>query len=339
MSKSRLLSLLAVAAGLSACGNAPEGYTIQGPAEGEGYAVLNIWNPQKETMRDTVALQDGRFLFKGSVDEVFMGEVIVFAEGKDPVRHVLLLENSPLVLKDGHFTGGPNNDFMRDMDAVSAGLDHEAPDFNEQLRQAMNICFAAHPDVEAAAFYFYVFNRDMPLDQYEAGFKRFTPRVQASLMGRNAREEIAARKATQKGIPAPAFTLNDREGNPVSLASLRGRYVLLDFWASWCKPCRASMPHLKEVYARYHDKGLEILGISIDTDADAWKKAAEDDATPWLHVIDPPADKGEASQVAGTYGVHAIPTLFLIDPEGIMLGKMEHDALDETLAQILNKSL
>ena len=332
---SRFILCLAVAAGLTACGNGPAGYTIQGPAEGEGYAVLSIWNPQKETVRDTVTLQDGQFLFKGSVDEVFMGEVMVFAQGKEPERHVLLLENCLLVLKDGQFTGGPNNDFMRDMDAVSASLDHEAPDFSEQLHRAMNDCFAAHPDVEAAAFYFYIFNRDMPLDQYEAGFNRFTPRVQASLMGRNAREEIVARKATLKGIPAPAFTLDDREGNPVSLASLQGQYLLLDFWASWCKPCRASMPHLKEVYARYHAKGLEILGISIDTDADAWKQATLEDATPWLHVIDKRSGPREASQVAGTYGVHAVPTLFLIGPDGIMLGKVEHEDLDETLAQLL----
>lgn len=333
---SRIVLYLAVAAGLAACGNSPEGYTIQGPAEGEGYAVLSIWNPQKETVRDTVALKDGQFFFKGSVDEVFMGEVVVFAEGKDPVRHVLLLENSPLVLQDGKFTGGPNNDFMRDMDAVSAGLDHEAPDFSEQLHRAMNDCFAAHSDVEAAAFYFYIFNRDTPLDQYEAGFNQFTPRVQASLMGRNAREEIAARKATLKGTPAPGFTLNDREGNPVSLESLRGQYLLLDFWASWCKPCRASMPHLKEVYARYHAKGLEILGISIDTDADAWKKAVQDDATPWLHVIDQRSGPREASQVAGIYGVHAVPTLFLIGPDGIMLGKVEHEDLDDLLAECWN---
>ena len=238
------------------------------------------------------------------------------------------------MLKDGDFTGGPNNDFMRAMDAVSAGLDHQAPDFNEQLHRAMNECFMAHPDVEAAAFYFYVFNRDMPLDEYEAGFNRFTERVRNSVLGSNAREEILSRKATQSGIPAPAFTLNDKEGNPVSLESLKGKYVLLDFWASWCVPCRESMPHLKELYAEYHDKGLEILGISTDSDADDWKQALVEVDAPWLHVLDETPNKRESSVVAGVYGVHAVPTLFLIDPDGMMVGKVEHDSLDVVLQRL-----
>lgn len=327
------LLLCAVAAGLCACGGSL-GFTIQGKADGD-FAVLNIWNPEKETVRDTVAIENGRFVFTGSTDEVFMGEVVVFAQGKEPERHVLLIENSPLVLKDGKFSGGPNNDFMLDMDAVSASLDHEAPDFSEQLHSAMNECFAAHPDVEAAAFYYYIFNRETPLAEYEAGFNKFTPRVQASLMGKNAREEIQARKATMQGIPAPEFTLEDLEGNPVSLASLQGKYVLIDFWASWCRPCRQSMPHLKELYGKYREKGLEILGLSIDTDADAWKQAVAEDALPWLHVIDKrEAGKKESSFAAGLYGVHAIPTLFLVGPDGIMVGKIEHEDLDEILASI-----
>ena len=331
--RNRILTLCAAVAGLWAC-NGSQGYTIEGPAEGD-YAVLNVWNTGAgETIRDTVAIENGKFVFKGSVDEVFMGEVLVFADGKEPVRHVLLVENSPLKLKDGEFTGGPNNDFMRDMDAVSAGLDHQAPDFNDQLHRAMNECFMAHPDVEAAAFYFYVFNRDMPLDEYEAGFNNFTERVRNSLMGKNAREEIISRKATLSGIPAPTFILNDKEGNPVSLESLKGKYVLLDFWASWCVPCRESMPHLKEVYAEYHDKGLEFLGISTDSDPDDWKQALVEVDAPWLHVLDETPNKRESSVVAGVYGVHAVPTLFLIDPDGMMVGKVEHDSLDVVLQRL-----
>lgn len=332
--RNSLLSLCVAVAGLCACNGGSQGYTIEGPAEGD-YAVLNIWDTEHETIRDTVAVENGKFVFKGSVPEVFMGEVLVFADGKEPERRVLLIENSHLIWKDGAFTGGPNNDFMRDMDAVSAGLDHQAEDFQERLHEAMNACFAAHPDVEAAAFYYYVFNRETPLDQYEAGFNRFTERVRGSLLGKNAREEIMARKATRDGIAAPEFTLPDREGNPVSLASLRGQYLLLDFWASWCVPCRESMPHLKALYETYHDRGLEILGISIDTDADDWKQALTDIGAPWMQVLDETVGRRDPSRVAGVYGVHAVPTLFLIDPDGRMVGKMEHDSLDATLRQLL----
>lgn len=327
MRKNSLL-LYVVAAGLCACGG-NKGYTIQGPAEGD-YAVLNIWNPGNETVRDTVAIENGRFLFKGSVDDVFMGEVLVFADGEKPLRHVLIVENSPLELKDGKFTGGPNNDFMRAMDAVSAGLDHEAPDFSEKLKEGMNACFAAHPDVEAAAFYYYIFNRETPLPEYEAGFEKFTPRVQASLMGKNAREEIRARKATLQGIPAPTFTLEGLDGTSIALESLQGKYVLLDFWASWCKPCRESMPWLKSLYSQYKDKGFEILSISTDSKADDWKQAVTDDQTPWIHVID-----NKEAGVAGTYGVHAVPTFFLIDPEGVIVGKPDHGSLAGELARLL----
>lgn len=335
--RNSLLSLCVVVAGLVACNGGGRGYTIEGPAEGD-YAVLNIWDTENETIRDTVAIKNGKFVFKGSVDDVFMGEVLVFADGKAPDRHVLLVENSHLKLKDGEFSGGPNNDFMRGMDAVSAGLDHQAPDFQEKLHKAMNAFFLAHPDVEAAAFYYYIFNRETPLDQYEADFNLFTERVRNSLLGQNAREEILSRKATQKGIPAPEFTLNDKDGNPVSLASLRGQYVLLDFWASWCVPCRESMPHLKELYEAYHDKGLEILGISTDSKADDWKKALTEVDAPWMHVLDETPDKHEASRIADIYGVHAVPTLFLIDPDGLMIGKMEHDSLDVALSRLLENS-
>lgn len=330
------LWLCAAAAGLCACSGSPgPGYTIEGPAGGDGYAVLAYWNADGQTVRDTARLRNGKFTFTGSVDDVYMGEVVLFEDGKEPDRHFLYIENSPLEMHDGKFTGGPNNDFMRAMDAVGKGLDPQAPDYREQLLAGMNACFAAHPDVEAAAFYYYTFNRETPLEAYEAGFNRFTERVQGSFLGRNAREEIISRKATREGTDAPEFTLNDREGNPVSLASLRGGYVLLDFWASWCKPCRESMPHLKALYDTYHEKGLEVLGISIDSDAEAWKQAVDDDGTPWLHVIDESPAPRKPSVVAATYGVHAVPTLFLIDPEGRMVGKMDHDSLDVVLQRIL----
>lgn len=322
------LILCAVAAGLCACGGR-RGYTIQGPAEGAGYAVLQVWNVDGETLRDTVAIENGRYVFSGSVNDVYMGQVLVFEEGKEPARHFLYVENAPLVWKDGYFRGGPNNDFNVEMEAVGASLDTLAPDYRQQLVAKMNDCFLSHPDVEAAAFFYYNFNREAPLDQFEADYNTFTDRVRNSFMGKNGRDDIIARKATGEGTEAPAFTLNDLEGNPVSLASLRGQYVLLDFWASWCRPCRESMPHLKELYAQYHGKGLEILGISTDSRPADWHQAVSEDATPWIHVLD-------EQDVVERYGVHAVPTYFLVNPEGIMVGKIEHDELDAVLQRLLD---
>ncbi len=327
----RFILLCAAIAGLCACGGS-QGYVIEGDAEGDGFAVLRCYGPDVPEIRDTVPLADGGFKFTGKVDDVAMGEVLVCPAEGERQRYSILLENSHLTLKDGKFTGGPNNDFMLDMNDAFAAVDTTAADYRTLLMKSLNDCFAAHPDVEAAAFMFYVFNRETPLEEYEEGFGKFTERVQNSLLGKNAREEIASRKATRAGVAAPEFALNDRDGNPVALSSLRGKHVLLDFWASWCKPCRASMPGLKELYAKYHDKGFEILGVSIDTDAEAWKQAVEADQTPWIHVIDDA--KGEA--VAGTYGVRAVPSFFLVGPDGNMIGKVDHDALPEKLAELLN---
>jgi len=327
-----MIWLCAVAAGICACGDS-QGYTIEGQDQGEGFAVLRRYGPNVPDVRDTVALENGCFKFTGKADDVVMGEVLVFHEGEQPRRYSILLENSHLTLNNDKFTGGPNNDFMIDMNDTFASVDTSAANYRELMMAALNECFASHPDVEAAAFMYYVFNRETPLEQYEEGFNKFTERVQNSFLGTNAREEIVARKATREGIDAPAFTLSDREGNAVSLESLRGQVVLLDFWASWCRPCRASMPGLKELYAQYHDKGFEILGISTDTDPEAWKKAVEADQTPWIHVIDT-AQSEESPNVAQRYGVHSIPTFFLIDKEGKIIGKIDHDSLAEQLAKL-----
>lgn len=331
-----ILSLYLLAAGICACGG-QQGYTVSGECPGsEGIAVLAYRSPEGGDVRDTVQIADGKFCFSGKTDEVVMGQLIVVPKEQKPQSYFLFLENCPLKLQDGKIAGGPNNDFMRAMEAVGDAVDKEDPEYQSLLKEAMNAFFAQNPDVEAAAFMYHVFNRDTPLEQYEEGFAKFSERVQKSFLGKNAADEIAARKATAEGTVAPGFNLEGISGDRVSLEDMRGKYVLLDFWASWCRPCRASMPHLKEVYAAYKDKGLEIVGISIDTDNDAWRKAVADDQTPWVHVIDSRTGGGQGSDIAKIYGVRAIPTLFMVDPDGNMIGKIEHDELDARLATLLH---
>ena len=203
-------------------------------------------------------------------------------------------------------------------------------------RMAANLeCVKAHPDCEAAAMLYGVYAQDLPLDEFEAGFEGFTPEVKASAMAKDIVEEIAARRATAPGSEAPDFTLKDREGNDVTLSSLRGKYVIIDFWASWCRPCRAGMPAMKQTYAKYHDKGLEILGVSVDSESDKWTAALDQDQLPWINVIDEFPAQSKPARVISLYGVHYIPCYFLVDPEGKIIGQMEHDALEEKLAELL----
>ncbi len=117
------------------------------------------------------------------------------------------------------------------------------------------------------------------------------------------------------GQHAPDLSLPDADGKTVQLSSLKGSVVLIDFWASWCGPCRQNNPHLVKLYNKYHDKGLEILGISLDNNSDAWRAAIGQDGIGWRQVID---IKGWDAASAATYGVNSIPASFLLDKDGVI---------------------
>ncbi|WP_430815630.1 redoxin domain-containing protein [Carboxylicivirga sp. RSCT41] len=150
----------------------------------------------------------------------------------------------------------------------------------------------------------------------------------------SVKEDIDAKMAIQPGKVAPDFTLLNQNGEEFSLSSLKGQYVLIDFWASWCKPCRASFPHLKELYARYHDKGFEVVGVTNDTNHDMWKNAIREDQTPWIHVADDFEGHGPA-RVISEYGMDFLPSTVFIDPNGVIIAKLLHgDELDKKLEEI-----
>ena len=129
-------------------------------------------------------------------------------------------------------------------------------------------------------------------------------------------EQIAAIMAAMpvhEGDDAPDFTLKDIEGHDLSLSSLRGHWVVLDFWGSWCRFCVADFPAMKEAYKEYRDKGLEIISIDCGEPEDTWKAAVERYKIPWINVYNPGKSKEGVSEL---YGVKAFPTKIVIDPEG-----------------------
>ena len=162
------------------------------------------------------------------------------------------------------------------------------------------------------------------------------PKIDSILNDRKVKEtEKAAReKMAAIGGMAANFTENTPEGKPVSLSSFRGKYVLVDFWASWCVPCRAENPNVLKAYARYKSKGLEILGVSLDgaNSKAAWVKAIEKDQLTWTQVSDLKAFSGSAAKL---YGVTFIPINYLINPEGVIVAKnLRGEDLDKKLAEI-----
>lgn len=136
------------------------------------------------------------------------------------------------------------------------------------------------------------------------------------------------------GKPFTDLEMNDTEGKAHKLSEYcgKGRYVLIDFWASWCGPCRMEMPNVKENYEKYHAKGFDVVGLSFDNKADAWKKAINDMGLNWIHLSDL---KGWRSIAAQTYGIQGIPASLLVDPKGIIVARdLRGESLGKKLAEI-----
>jgi thiol-disulfide isomerase/thioredoxin len=129
------------------------------------------------------------------------------------------------------------------------------------------------------------------------------------------------------------FTQNDPSGKPVSLSSLKGKYVLIDFWASWCGPCRTEYPYIHKAYDQFKNKNFEVIGVSLDDKKDLWLKAINDNHFDWIQVCD---FKGRQNDVAVAYGISAIPQSLLVDPNGIIIAKnLRGDDLIEKLEEVI----
>lgn len=168
-------------------------------------------------------------------------------------------------------------------------------------------------------------------------FAGLNEKLRTSYLGKEAEAKVLKLKRTLEGIEATDFAQPDADGKMVKLSDYRGKYVLVDFWASWCAPCRRENPNLVKAYAQYKEKGFEILGVSMDKASDKakWLKAVEDDKLTWKQVADL---KGWDNEAGLLYDVKAIPMNFLIDPSGKIIAKyLRGEELNKKLEDIFKK--
>jgi peroxiredoxin len=217
-------------------------------------------------------------------------------------------------------------------------LTAKAKAIQDQQKAILKRFVTTHPDSYMSIFTINLMgphsNDPMELDRL---YKGLSSQLQDSEPGKTLKHAIDQAKVTGIGAIAPDFTQNDADGKPVSLSAFRGKYVLIDFWASWCGPCRQENPNLVRTYNKYKGKNFTVLGVSLDRpDGKAdWLKAIKTDGLVWTQVSDL---NFWSNKVAVLYFIGQIPSNFLLDPNGKIIGKdLRGQDLDNKLEEVLGK--
>ncbi|MCI7389518.1 AhpC/TSA family protein [Butyricimonas virosa] len=332
------------------------GVWVDGAGKTLQLRTLEGGNVEGEFLDSVVVATDGTFILRGKVDRkqcamiasAKYGFRAIFLDGT-PMRFTINTgeysyknPSAPYVLdnetKDQlaaqamvQFWG---DDYIRNFSLGGLGLslkrattkgkqDSIAAEIKQVEREQwdqMNAFLQQYNDSDVAP-YFIEMNmlRMMALEQISSFYDRFTDRVKQTEKGREIGERIALLKKLAPGSFAPEFELTTSDGKKIALKDLRGHIVLLDFWASWCGPCMDEMPNVKALYEKYHDRGLEIVGISMDNNKAKWEGAIERAGLVWHHVS---SLKGmNRCPVAKLYQVVAIPKLYIVDKDGKIIAK------------------
>jgi thiol-disulfide isomerase/thioredoxin len=354
-------------------------FILNGTVTGKDNGMMYLYytNTDNKRAMDSAVIANGMFSFKGNISEPAMA-YLQLKEEKRSQNNAASFFMEPSVMtvslplnnfKAAKFTGSEiQNEYAEltakkqkvqerwkiVMDTLSAVNKRSNVEFQElknwvlqpyeaEMKELDYDFFIKHPQspVTANTLRFYV--SSISLDSLQMFYNRLGKKTQQSADGKTLAHEIAKIRAGSPGSIAANFSTTDINDNKLSLSDLRGKYVLLDFWASWCVPCRKGNPHLKELYSQYKDRGFEIIGVSDDdSKPDAWHKAVEKDGLPWKHVLRgfdmQKLMKNEPNEkdISEKYGIHSLPTKILIDPNGVIIGRYDEqeNALDEKLKEV-----
>ena len=230
----------------------------------------------------------------------------IYKDGKENSTNYSLVSLIKMIAVSKYVSG--------EMTMPEDSMQYAMSEFDRQNLESLNAYLDTAKTSRAATFLIgdHVL-RNWSYEKADSAYNILSDEVKASVEGKNLRASLDNASQCVIGGTPDDFTLQTPEGTDFNLYSLRGHYVIVDFWASWCGPCRAEMPNVKAIYADYHDKGLEIIGVSLDEDAGKWTSSIEALDLPWHHVS---ALKGWDCPVARKFNVTAIPRMFILDPDG-----------------------
>lgn len=305
--------------------------TVVGQSSGKIY--LQRYENKSFTTIDSTKIVNGTFKFTNKVllPEIY-GLSLVGTAVNPFDSFIIFLDDQPIsVVFD------PKDDFKNTLVKGSKEQDLLAT-LLKQRGVPVNDILKANPKSLAALYYLYRYQSyRLSPSELKAAIDLVDPSFQKTEYVRVLKELAGTLEGVVVGNKAPDFGGILPSGKHATLSEYLGKgYVLIDFWASWCPPCRAENPHLVSVYQKYKDKGFEVIGISLDKKEEPWLNAIQQDNLPWEQFIDPKAWAGEA---VVKYGVRLIPSNFLIDSQGNIVAKnLKGDALDRELELLLGGS-